>query len=73
MPEKMWDPKDCVKCPLFPAACAYMGAELRSLLCAAVEKTAGEQGSKALQEQREKWGCEGDCEDCSLPDWMKNC
>jgi hypothetical protein len=72
MPVKMWNPQDCVKCPLFPAACPYMGAQLRDFLCVAVTKIGDEAAARTLEAQR-KERCEGDCEECNLPDWMKNC
>ena len=72
MPEKMWNPKDCVKCPLFPAACPYMGTQLKELLCIAVKKIGDEQAADVLQKQFDA-KCEGDCGECTLPNWMKNC
>ena len=72
MPQKMWNPEDCVKCPLFPAACPYMGNQLKKLLCIAVEKIGNKQAADILQNQLQE-KCGGDCEACDLPDWMKNC
>lgn len=79
MPEKIWDPKNCVQCSLFPAACPYMGPDLKSLLCAAVETHMGKAGIESLEKQVHEAttmkgsGCQGDCDECTLPDWMKNC
>ena len=64
---------------MFPAACPFMGTNLKSLLCAAVETHMGKAGLISLERQVKEAttvkapGCEGDCEQCILPDWMKNC
>ena len=56
-----------------------MGTNLKSLLCAAVETHMGKAGLISLERQVKEAttvkapGCEGDCEQCILPDWMKNC
>ncbi len=67
-----WTPQRYMNCTLFPLHCPYMGEGLKSLLAATLETFAPESFDAAKQPPQAK-KCEGDCEACSLPDWMKNC
>lgn len=72
MTREIWNPANCKDCELFPAACPHMSAELKNLLASAVEKFGGDDAAHRLSQQALK-RCEGDCEACTLPEWMQNC
>ncbi|CAH7475355.1 hypothetical protein VCHA57P527_60201 [Vibrio chagasii] len=69
----LWTPNDCMNCELFPSYCPYMGDELKSLLEITLKNYAPDKYTQIQQELPPNKKCEGDCEACTLPDWMKNC
>lgn len=67
----LWNATDCIKCDLFPVHCPHMSEDLKSLLSATLRTYAPHQFDELNQNMTNR-KCDGDCEACTLPAWMRN-